>query len=62
MEQLKQEMIAEAKDRNGVPLPGKTFEECFTYEPYFKALILWVCVDGSTRMVARKQQTVTTCV
>jgi len=54
MDKLKEEMIEEARRRNGVPLPDKPFEESFTYEPYFKALLLWFSVDGSTRMVVRK--------
>ena len=45
MEQLKQEMIAEASRRNGIPLSDKSFEEYFTYEAYFKTLLLGFSVD-----------------
>ena len=55
MEKHKEEMIAEARRRNGVPLPGKSFEESFTYEPYFKALILWICVGGGAERKVGKR-------
>ncbi len=55
MEEIKTSMVEMATLVGGQPPRGYTrLEECFTFEPELKALILWYNVDGTTKAVIRR--------